>query len=111
MLKLVLDDYEFGTFDYGAKTLRNFKIYTDAEAAFNATGYTATIKISKDGIQRISDIDGTFDTIASGLGHFQLESDKMFATSGIYELEVELTKEGEVVSTRTVDVYVFRSAD
>lgn len=74
MLKLVLDDYEFGTFDYGAKTLRNFKIYTEAEGAFDATGYTATIKISKDGIQRISDITGVFDTIASGLGHFQLGS-------------------------------------
>lgn len=109
ILELVLDDYEFNVYDYGTKTQRTFKIY-ESGSLFAGSGYTATVKITKDGLQRVADISGSFTTL-NHTGTFELSADKMFASSGIYQLEVELTKSGEVVSTKQVDIYVFGSAD
>jgi hypothetical protein len=108
MLKLILDNYEFKCFDYGRTV--GVRIYKEDDTAFDATGYTAAIvRVMKDGIQRLSDITLSWDTQASSLGHFALTSTNMFASPGIYEVEVELQKTGEITSTRSVEVCVFGS--
>lgn len=87
MLKLTLSEYEFSAFEYGQV---DFNLYNKDESAYNATGLTAVVSFFKRpgdqaiffrdvakglelfrGLARIiQDLDVTWDTIASGDGHF-----------------------------------------
>lgn len=108
MLRATLSNNEFGTYEYGEPI--TVRIYDEDEEPFDATGYTATVIIEKDGVQRLEDIELTWITQNQGVGTFALTSTNMFASQGIYELFVALTKSGIERHTKKVQLIVWRQS-
>lgn len=124
-LLAVFDQFEFNRYDFGTDI--NFKLYNaDGKTAFNATGYTATIKAMKragdksyffrdvekaitimgEMAQIITDIVASWDTESSGLGHFAWTQTARPSVPGYMYLIVQLTKSGATISSKPVRVYV-----
>ena len=111
-------------YDFGNQI--DFKLYNEDLTAFDASGYTGVLKTFKRHGDRafffrdveraltvvgtlaqvIGDIDITWDTQASGLGHFSYTSDKRPSITGYMWLEVQLVKSGAQLSSDLVKVYI-----
>lgn len=98
MLQLVLDQYSAGAYDYGRAI--NFKIYSEDNTQFNATGYTAkVILLNADYVQAINTITPTWTAQNTGQGYFKFTSTDRPMRAGIYLVELQLEKTGEQIST------------
>lgn len=131
VLQLVLDQESFARYDFGRQI--NFRIYSETDpflftnTAFDASSYTgAVVKIFKRHGDRafffrdveralsvigtvaqvISDIDVTWDTQASGIGHFSFSQSLRPTIAGNMWLEIQLTKSGEQTSSELRKIYI-----
>ncbi len=100
VLKLVLaEGSRFATKDYGRS--QAFRIFNEDDTAFNATTYNSPVVNVFDelGILVIQSISGSWTNQASGIGTFSFSSANHITVSGLYYLEVQLEKAGNVLST------------
>lgn len=123
-LRLALDQYEFPRLDYGYNV--GFRIYDEDEAAFDASGFTGTAKFYKRHSDKfhffrdtaravstlgevstiINDISVTWDTQASGIGHFAFTSTSRPSITGYMHVEIQLTTSTAKRSTELIRVFV-----
>lgn len=126
-LRLAIDQYEFPRLDYGYNV--GFKIYDEDQTAFDATGYTGTAKFYKRStdmfhffrdVERatrvqgqiatvINDISVTWDTQASGIGHFAFTESARPSVVGPLWIEIQLTTASAKRSTELKRVFVSAS--
>lgn len=105
MLKLKLDHYQFGQYDYGKTT--SITITDEFNAVFNATGYTGVIRfLDKNKVQIVDDLPVTFTSISTGKGTFVFTATQSITIHGIAFVICEITKSGEQTSTYPVMVQI-----
>ncbi len=126
MLRMILvNTSRLARYDFGNQI--DFKLYNEDLSAFDASTYTtAVLKTFKRHGDRafffrdveralsvvgtlaqvIGDIDITWDTQASGEGHFSYTSSNRPTIPGYMWLEVELKKSGAQLSSDLVKVYI-----
>lgn len=131
VLKLALDQETFARYDFGRQI--NFRLYNETDpflfsnTAFDASSYTgAVVKVFKRHGDRafffrdvsraltvigtlaqvITDIDVTWDTQASGIGHFSFSQSARPTIQGWMWVEIQLTKSGEQTSSELKKIYI-----
>ena len=131
VLRIAFDEAQLARYDFGSDI--NFKIYNEPDpflgtyTAFDASTYTKAvlksfkrhgdrafffrdveraITVTGQLAQVIGDVDVTWDTQASGIGHFAYTSQLRPTIPGYLWLEVELQKTGAQVSTELRRVYI-----
>lgn len=111
MLKLVLPQgYSFQAGDYGRQY--TFKIYTEDDAPFDATGYgLPAVKVfDRDG-SGIVTVAGSWTAQNQGAGAFSFAqpAGSVLSATGPCYLEVQMEKSGALVSTERRRITVFPS--
>ena len=88
----------------------SFTVQDSAGAAYNLTGYTVTLKVWKTNMPSVTVVSAacTIDDAATGKCHYLVQASN-FAYAGDYLMELELTKEGVVESTRQYSLEVTES--
>jgi len=105
---LTLDQKRWNAGDFSSSNKLTGTIYTTSAktAAFDLTGYALQVRIFKR--WTTSDLFNKTATIVSavnGTWEYGVVSGEM-ATSGLYQLEIELSKSGEVMSTFPVEFHI-----
>lgn len=101
--KVVLTDgiYEISASDYGRAMA--FKLYNQSDSAFDATGYTAYVKVyDDDGIEILTEISPSWTLQSAGTGTFALTSTNHLASAGRFNWEIQLEKAGEIRTFRGI---------
>lgn len=101
---LVITDgiYEFAQYDYGRSI--PFQLYDPTDAKFNATGYTAYIKVFYDGgSEAVTEISPSWTTQSTGAGNFAFTSSNKLTAIGTYYIEAQLEKAGQILTFRGIE--------
>ena len=89
----------------------NFTVLNSDDTPFVLTGYTITIKVWLESSRPATLFTGNCPIVvaASGTCHYLVVAGDL-DTSGAFKLELELTKAGEEISTRSYDLNITGSA-
>lgn len=110
MLLAKLSRYDFAQWEFGRNV--TFKLYDEAEAAYNCTGYTFEMKFLSDGLAQIlNDIAVSWTTQSSGIGTFAFTNTDKPSVTGYAYIQFVGTKSGEQIASHPVRVYVSPGAD